>query len=191
MTIIGRWNGCFNRGKLNAWRLKHIRKSSLDQRDHFRELCRFCRQDSCFQLTLSHYDFIKQCAQFLLDRLRCLWGRRGGRQRLQAVDRDQQLLGIGIAVAPGVFSKEGAASRTRRQRVTKRLIIALVRGIERQVGSGRRLGRHVQSLAARLSIMWLDSASRVAGARSGRSTKKLTKVMTYRGYWNRAEATRA
>ena len=46
----------------------------------------------------------------------------GAQARLEPLDRGQQHLGVGIAVAPGIFGQEGAAARARRQRGAERLI---------------------------------------------------------------------
>ena len=52
-------------------------------------------------------------------------GAVGAHQRLQAVERGEQHLRVGVAVAPGIFGEEGMAARARGQRRVERLEIVL------------------------------------------------------------------
>ncbi len=62
---------------------------------------------------------------------------------LQLRDRGEQLLGVGIAVSPGIFGEKGAAARARRQRRAERFIVAVVGCVRRGPSRPRRyLGRH-------------------------------------------------
>ena len=117
---------------VRGFHLGHGVDAALKQVEQFGQLGRPRGRVGGIDLRAGEPDGDQQHAQIVAQALH--GGGVGVQPRLDAPDRGQQRLGVGIAVAPGIFGQKRAAARAFRERGAERQKAVLAR-------RGRRLDR--------------------------------------------------
>jgi hypothetical protein len=141
------------------------RNPALDPCDQIGKRLSFRCQKKFVELALGGADFVEQLTQLSLDQIGPLRRRLRDHDRLELLDRRQQLLGVGVPIPPRIFSEESTAAFARRKRLAESLVVVLVRRAGQRARLRGGFDRHGQSLLSRLSIMRIDSASALRPSR--------------------------